>query len=352
MGRLKTLAKKILRNYYVFKKLDIRQFLSLQSDDAKVVILLCKRGIQYYRSELPMWEYSYIQTLIKHKIPFKLVYDLKDVGGKIVLWAPGFHWENLGFVNHSERVRNIARQIAQQNNIVFPNEEELLCFENKGDMYLKFDELKINHPKTRILNHPKEIENIDLEFPLLIKGAHSNGSLAVKKMDNKSQFYQYTLTDNFKRENHIIIVQQLLNMRRDLRITLQEDDVVLSYWRINPRKEWHTTNTGSGSYVDFENFPEKWRSYFIENFKKLNCKMGAFDVAWENDDLDTEPFFLEFSPRFSPNPYINLQEKNFTYGEFKKKLILGESYEKLQVDAVFKINEKYTESILKDCGLI
>jgi hypothetical protein len=80
--------------------------------------------------------------------------------------------------------------------------------------------------------------------------------------------------------------------------------------------------------------------------------MGAFDVAWENDDLNSEPLFLEFSPRFSPNPPIDLSTKNYGYGSFKKKLLIKNSYEKLQVDEVFKINTAYTEDKLMKHGFI
>ncbi|WP_264291210.1 hypothetical protein [Aliarcobacter butzleri] len=36
--------------------------------------------------------------------------------------------------------------------------------------------------------------------------------------------------------------------------------------------------------------------------EKFNLDTGAFDIAWNNDDLNTEPYFLEVSPFYQPNP--------------------------------------------------
>ena len=32
----------------------------------------------------------------------------------------------------------------------------------------------------------------------------------------------------------------------------------------------------------------------MDQFKKLNLPMGAFDVAWDNDDLSKSPIYWNF----------------------------------------------------------
>ena len=73
--------------------------------------------------------------------------------------------------------------------------------------------------------------------------------------------------------NKKLILQRLLNMRRDLRVILVGNEIILHYWRINLSDEWKPTSTGFGSQVDFENFPENWRSWIIDSFNKLKISL-------------------------------------------------------------------------------
>ena len=52
-----------------------------------------------------------------------------------------------------------------------------------------------------------------------------------------------------------IIVQELLNIRKDLRVIVIGNEIFLHYWRINLGGEWRPTSTGFGSKVDFINYP-------------------------------------------------------------------------------------------------
>ena len=71
--------------------------------------------------------------------------------------------------------------------------------------------------------------------------------------------------------------------------------------------------------------------------------MGALDVAWEKDDMNSAPFILEYSPRFSPNPLIDFK-LNQSYSNWKKILIHPNPYWKIQAQLIEKINFKYIKN--------
>ena len=143
------------------------------------------------------------------------------------------------------------------------------------------------------------------------------------------------------KENKTIILQKLLNIKRDLRVIVVGDKIMLHYWRINNDDEWKPTSTSFGSTVDFEYFQEHWRARIMEIFKKLKITTGAFDFAWENDDLDTEPLVLEVSSSYSPNPKVNPNSK-LSYGEYKHTI----AYDREYVKIVYKIQKEYVKTCL------
>jgi len=111
--------------------------------------------------------------------------------------------------------------------------------------------------------------------------------------------------------------------------------------------EWKPTSTSHGSGVDFITFPEKWRDYIISTFQKLQITTGAFDIAWQNDDLETEPYFLEVSPFYQPNPPADLTNKLFSYGQYKKMLLFSNSWDKLYVENVYSLRLKVFNKWMK-----
>jgi hypothetical protein len=129
-----------------------------------------------------------------------------------------------------------------------------------------------------------------------------------------------------------VLIQDLIEMRRDLRVILVGEEIVLHYWRINKDKDWKPTSTGFGSVVDFDNFPKHWKSHIIETFKKLNLKTGAFDITWQNDDLANTPLYLEVSPAYMPNPRNFIKDE--PYSKFKSALRYSSSYESAYVNIV------------------
>ena len=122
--------------------------------------------------------------------------------------------------------------------------------------------------------------------------------------------------------------------------------IVHFYWRINKSKEWKPTSTGQGSEVDFITFPEQWREWIVEQFQKLNITTGAFDIAWQNDDLSNIPLILEVSPFYQPNPIPKLNQNLINYGKWKKSVSLKDSYQIAMVDIIFRIQEFFVEEFI------
>ena len=85
----------------------------------------------------------------------------------------------------------------------------------------------------------------------------------------------------------------------------------------------------------------------IQFLEKLNLDTGAFDIAWNNDDLNTEPYFLEVSPFYQPNPIPKFDLNKLNYGDWKNSFSIKNNYNKEVIDLIFKIQYKYIQEIIK-----
>lgn len=214
----------------------------------------------------------------------------------------------------------IAKQLVSQNNLVYPPLHERLFWENKAYMHEWFEKLGIRCPKTYVFENAAElIDNLPLEYPFLLKEEHSANSDGIYLVLNENTLKKTLSRPIFCNRESKIIIQKLLNIRRDMRVILVGNKIISYYWRINPNVDWKPTTTKLGSYVKYGDFPEKWREHIIQNFMKLKISTGAFDLAWENDDLTTEPFYLEVSPSYETKPYINLERLDTDYHSYIKK---------------------------------
>ena len=122
-------------------------------------------------------------------------------------------------------------------------------------MYKAFKELNISHPRTYLYKSKQEVIDCPLKYPFLIKEEGSASATGIHKIEDRTQL-DSLLNSNYFIRNEYVIVQELINMKRDLRVTLVGDEIIHHYWRINLSDEWKPTSTGFGSKVDFANFPE------------------------------------------------------------------------------------------------
>jgi len=245
------------------------------------------------------------------------------------------------FFDYTSILHLIVEELEKQDNTVFPNSYQIKFWENKDFMHKEFERLSINTPKTKIIYSLEELKTYNFTYPFLLKEIHSCSANGIYKINSWDDLVRYE-NINFKEG---ILVQELLNIKRDLRVILIGNEIVLHYWRINLSNEWKPTSTGYGSMVDFETFPEQWRKWIIKQFSKLNLDTGAFDIAWQNDDLKTTPYILEVSPFYQPNPKPP-KKLLIPYGEWKKSFSLINNYDKSFIELVFDIYDKYIDYIL------
>jgi len=238
--------------------------------------------------------------------------------------------------NYSAGLMEALGSIEARGNTLNPTAAEAEWWENKVYMHQRFDELGVNTPST-IVDRPAGDLHLDgLDFPLLVKEPHSAGSAGLHKVSSPEELRRLRAEFRAAGEPEVL-VQELLDMNRDLRVTLVGDEIVHHYFRINTGPEWQPTSTRRGSVVDFETFPEQWRDHIVEVFGRLGMRTGAFDVCWVGDDLEGEPIFLEVSPAYSPNPPPPAAFADRPYHEFKKQLTGPDAFGRAFVRLVFRI---------------
>lgn len=335
---IKTL-KTLLLLIYTLGKIDWIRFMKLYSSTADNVIFFSFLAGRF-SNEIFLWDLSNINNMIENEFKFKVAIKLDSVVNKRIWWSPSVHLVPRTVKNYPAYLFNEAQQIESRDNELIPSAYETSLYENKSHMHKLFESNEIRTPKTSIFSKVEEFDGNNLSYPVLLKGEYSSGSRDIYKFSNVQELSDFLTDSDYLKRFDNLILQELLNIRRDLRVTVVGDEIVLFYWRINNDSNWKPTASSYGGTIVFSDFPMGWEKYIIDNFKKLNLKMGAFDVAWADDDLANEPYFLEVSPRFSPNPPL-FSDVGMTYGKWKKKLFGKEVYYKKQADLIFNISRKH-----------
>lgn len=242
--------------------------------------------------------------------------------------------------NYSAELMTALRELEAQGNTLLPSADEAEYWENKVFMHRRFDELGIRTPSTTVVGRDSSLHEDELTYPLLVKEPHSCQSNGLHKLDTPRQLVDLR-TRLTTRGDHELLVQELLDMRRDLRVTIIDGKIVHHYFRINNSDDWMPTSTRIGSSVDFESFPEQWRDEIVEAMAKLGLRAGAFDICWVGDDLDSPPYFLEVSPAFSPNPAPPPAFADRPYAEFKAQLTGPDAFQIAFADLVFDMHRAF-----------
>lgn len=329
---------------YLLGKMDWPAFFRLKDDGAEDVVWIRPasfRELLGYLRELHIiiYDLAVIKCLTDEGRRFCLRRGLSvgKLRGKRVHLTLSREFNPFGFADYTRSLFDAIEQLERNGNTVFPSYIEARLWENKEYMHRRFKELGIPHPETAIVRAGEPVP--EMGFPLLFKEVHSAGSSGVFRIDGPEE-----LRDRMNRAREagqeVFLLQKLVNMRSDLRVTLIGSEIVLHYWRKNVSGEWRPTSTGRGSVVDFGNFPEKWRGFIVENFLKLGIRTGAFDVTWENDDTDTAPLFLEVSPVYQPNPAPPPSCREMPYSLYKKKVFIRDSYFVKYIDTIFEMKKK------------
>lgn len=268
-----------------------------------------------------LMDFAHINSLSNKGIKFNLFIG-KNIGkfyNKTIYLAYDFEQNIFGFNDYTRQLYFIISELEKQSNLVFPPSKEFLFWENKQYMHEEFERLDISQPRTQIITNFYDVDIKALIFPFLIKEVHScqsNGIFKIEKLDDFLDLEGRLL-------GKVFLIQELLNIRRDLRVTIVGNEIVHFYWRINNQTEWKPTSTGHGSSVDFVNFPSMWGNFIIREFLKLNLATGGLDIAWQNDDLTFKPIILEVSPTYQLNPVTTNPKHILKYGLYKKYSVFG-----------------------------
>ena len=332
------LIKYIERFILLILKFPFKSFISLYNKNANVVIISSFLTTGKFGRELLIRELGYIRYCCDNDIEFyfgKLSGSFKN---KIIFWAPNLSIDKYKFDNYSKVILDLATSIEAQGNKLFPSSKELLFLENKKFMHDVLDKFNINTPKTWSYDKLSEIEYDVLEFPLLWKGAHSSGSKDIVKFENLNELKKFiSERDTWEK----VILQKLVNMRRDMRVTIVEGEFFSAFWRINEKEEWQVTATSLGSRLEITKISEKLLNDLKYIMDLCDLTTAGIDVCWENDDIQGDPIILELSPLFSINPYADLSNKKYKYGKFKKKYFIKNSYGSLQQKELIEITYSY-----------
>jgi hypothetical protein len=344
------LIKYLERFLLLLSKFPLISFTRLYNKNADVVILSSFLTTGKFGRELLIRELGYIRYCCKNNIEFNYCKISGNFKNKIIFWAPNLSLNKYKFHNYSKVIMDLATSLESQGNKLFPSSDELLFLENKKYMHDVLYKYKINTPKTWVYENLNQIEYSVLEFPLLWKGAHSSGSQDIVKFENLEELKKFISTRDCWEK---VILQKLVNMKRDMRVTIVEGKFFSAFWRINEKEEWQVTATSLGSRVEFTQISKKLFNELKYIMDLCELTTAGIDICWENDDLSGNPIILELSPLFSINPYVDLSNKPYKYGKYKKKYFIKNSYGSLQQKELIKIAYSYFNSkYLQNCEKI
>ncbi len=344
--------------YFTLTSINYRDFFlkyKFNASDNIVVIFpdFPRQILQYFYSDAFLNDVALINAVVKIKSDFTVILGKKRVlntKNKNVFFNMGQRFRNHYNDNYSDALIQFVKLLETNNNKCYPNSNECEWWENKEFMQRKFEELDIKIPKTQIIDLVNfQIQNVQFEYPFLIKEVHSSGSQGVHKIKNEKVFAEKIKELAQRKDSYgsnTILIQELLKMDRDFRVVIIGEEIVLHYWRINPNIEWKPTSTKHGSRVDFIFFPDKWRTHIISEFKKTGLSTGAFDLVWVDNDMNLEPYILEISPSYQPNPPIP-KSINTSYGNWKTQFKLIDNYPKKFVSIVNEQKVKLVKNYFK-----
>ena len=336
------LLKFLERAILLIKAIPIIKILRYYDSKSNTVVALGFLKHKKFGRELMIRELGYIIYLVENKLSFRVSFLNGKLKNSTILWAPSEFYDTDGFRNYSDRLINLAISIESQGNRLLPSSKELQMLENKYFMYNEFKRWNVKIPLTYLYNRKEEVNFDNLEYPLLWKGAHSSGSKDVVSCNNIEELKKQL--DKIEPWEPIIL-QQRLNIRRDMRVTIVEGEIHSAFWRINDSTEWKVTATSQGSRLEFlDKLDAQVIDYLMFVMSTCRLTTAGIDICWQNDNCIGDPYILEISPLFSINPKIDLRDRSYKYGAYKSKVFIKNSYGALQQNELIQISKKYLSS--------
>lgn len=220
------------------------------------------------------------------------------------VWRPNHDYFDGKYKNTnllSEKLSELAEEYEENGATLLPTSSDLSFYENKKKIMELCVENNIKIPKSYYCKSESEASKVkvELDFPILIKYPYSCSSYGLKRCASDSE-YDLMMKQFFIAHGECII-QEELPITKDLRINFVGHQSLCSFWRVKVGDNYSSA-TKFGSHVDHFTIPWKGIEFANEIAAKLDIGIGGIDMAWENDDIRTEPYLLEVSPIFDINP--------------------------------------------------
>lgn len=174
---------------------------------------------------------------------------------------------------------------------IFPSMSSYHLGHDKIEMTRAFEAVcPANTPFTRILPATASgVEQIldEFSFPCVAKEVRSSMGEGVFLIESPADLRGYAATHD------ILYVQELLPIRRDLRIVVIGREAVSGYWREAAPGRFHN-NVARGAAVSFDDIPES----AVGLVSSFACELGIDHAGFDIAVLDGHCFLLEFNVRF------------------------------------------------------
>jgi len=174
---------------------------------------------------------------------------------------------------------------------VFPSVSSYHLGHNKVEMTRAFEVVAGEHvPYTRILPRTDgAVETIldEMPLPFVAKEIHNSMGRGVFLIESRAELERYVAA------NHMLYVQELLPIDRDVRVVIVGEQVVSAYWRVAPPGGFYS-NVARGGAISFDRVPDAAVELAQRVAGELEINHAGFDVAL----VDGRPYLLEFNMRF------------------------------------------------------
>jgi len=216
--------------------------------------------------------------------------------------------------SYREDLHTLIDEYSQQFRRVIPSAEDIRLWENKLYMHERFEEANVRHPFTELVRSPDELSS---NFPVILKSDDGYSSNGLWKCDTKEQALVAF------QDRTSLLAQEFLNISFDIRVICVAGEIASFYWRKNDTQEvWRPTATQNGATVQFCTLPDSARKLAIQAGEALGLLTFGADICFRNDDLSDEPYVLEVSPIYQPNPTPPEEMVTTKYSNFKSGSIL------------------------------
>lgn len=177
------------------------------------------------------------------------------------------------------------------NKRIFPSPASYYLGHTKVEMTRAFWTVCPQHvPETLIrASSATALEEIldTLAFPFVAKEIRNSMGRGVHLINNRSELTSYA------KNNDVLYIQELLLIKRDLRVVWVGDEIVTAYWRQAPEGGFQN-NVAQGGAIHFDSVPQAALDLVEKTARQLGINHAGFDLA----EVDGYFYFLEFNTFF------------------------------------------------------